>query len=299
MKFRTEYEAQTAKFTLSTDKPVVLVGSCFSQNIASRMNAHLWRAINPLGTLYNPFSIAMAIDTICDEKKGEERFEKSLFQYNGLWNSYRFDSSFSSSNKDDCVEEFRLRRKEFTDTLAEGGALILTFGTAIYYKLVKEDLPVSNCHKLPAENFITRRLTVAEVASYCDVVIEQLREMYPELKIILTVSPVRHLKNGFVGNSRSKAVLQLGVEDIICYNENCVYFPAFEILNDDLRDYRFYASDMLHPSEEGIQYIWEKFLDTFVDRDGRERLAEGLRKFKAGSHRPLTGALGKELRGKY
>ena len=295
MKFRTEYESIRSSLTLSPEKPVVMAGSCFTQNIAAKMKEHDWMAVNPFGTLYNPLSIAFAIDWFRDLEKGKDRFEKSLFEFNGIWNSKMFDSSFSSPRKDDCVEEFLLRQKEFHQAISHGKVLIVTFGTSICYHLKETGIAVGNCHKQPSELFYEKRMTISEISSSWEVVINKLKEVYPGVKIIFTVSPIRHLKNGFTGNSRSKAVLQLAIEDIRKYNEDTYYFPAYEIMNDDLRDYRFYASDLVHPSEEGIEYIWEKFIDTYLDSTGKGLLSEGIKKIKGASHRPKLGALGKPL----
>lgn len=295
MKFRTEYVAHKAPFTLNPQNPVVLAGSCFSQNIAAKMQSHLWQAENPLGTLYNPLSICQAIYMMLDEEKGPDNYEKSLFFYNGVWNSKKFDSSFSSATKQDCIQDFINRRDIFIDTLRRGKTLIVTFGTSIVYYDHEEQLPYGNCHKLPADRFFTSRLTSSEIMSFWSEVIEKLQEMFPDIRIIFTVSPVRHIKDGFVGNARSKAVLLLAIEEICRFNENCYYFPAYEILNDDLRDYRFYATDLVHPSEEGIQYIWEKFCETFLEEEGKRILNEGAKKIKAMAHRPKIGALSRPL----
>lgn len=287
MKFRTEYEAGKAPFSLDPRKPAVLVGSCFSQNIASRMQDHLWEGLNPTGTLYNPESIAIAIDLMLDHKRGTKRFEDSLFLYNGIWHSRFFDSSFSSSEKEECLRLFEERSDKFRVKLLEGKVLIVTFGTAICYKETDTGSTVGNCHKLPASIFFTRRATPEEIVTLWNTSIGKLRQFAEDINLIFTVSPVRHLKNGFVGNSRSKAVLQLAVEDICESNPNCFYFPAYEILNDDLRDYRFYASDLAHPSDAAVEYIWEKFLETFVAPEDRLVLKEGSKKMKSLRHRPI------------
>lgn len=295
MKFRTEFESGKSSIILHPSDPVVLAGSCFSQNIASKMNQSLWEAITPLGTLYNPHSIFLAIDMMMDDKAGIQRFEKSLFLDQNIWHSNDFDTSFSSRHRDDCLMEFQIRREKLINTLSRGKTLIVTFGTSIVYYYKSNGLPVGNCHKLPQEMFYTKRMTPSEILSYAEVVIEQLKERFPDIKIIFTVSPVRHLKNGFTGNSRSKAVLLLAVEDILKFNERTTYFPAYEIMNDDLRDYRFYAADMAHPSEEAISYIWEKFTSTYIDDEGMEVLKNGEKIYRKQQHRPMTGALGKPL----
>lgn len=295
MKFRTEYIPEKSNIRLNPALPVVLAGSCFSQNIAGKMHENSWEALNPCGTLYNPLSIKEAIDIMCDVTNGEARFEKSLFEEKGIWSSWWFDSSFSALLKEDAIEEFKTRQNVFLEKLKLGKVLIVTFGTSICYFLSETDTPVGNCHKQPSYFFYRSRLSIDKIVDCWNSLLEMLRQEFPDLKVILTVSPVRHLKDGFEGNSRSKAILQLALEKICECNEDCLYFPAYEILNDDLRDYRFYSSDLCHPSEEAIDYIWQKFIDTFVDADGLIYLTEGSRKYKAAHHRPKTGALGKPL----
>ena len=287
MKFRTEFEPTKASFALSPQKPVVLVGSCFSQNMARKMEEHLWRPILPTGTLYNPVSIVSALYMMRDKEKGKLNFEKSLFRFNDIWHSKKFDSSFSSADKNCCIEKFLKHQDEFLEAMAGGSPIIMTFGTAICYQSADTGATVGNCHKLPSQNFRRERLSVTDVWNYTNILIEELRKDYPEVKFIFTVSPVRHLKDGFVGNSRSKAILQLGVEEICQYNEGCVYFPAYEILNDDLRDYRFYAADLCHPSDQAIEYIWEIFCETFLTSSDLNLLKQNNKKYKSTLHRPL------------
>ena len=287
MRFRTEYKPSKADLILSPGKPVVLAGSCFSQNMASKMRDHLWTAVNPMGTLYNPYSICRAIKMMMSSDKGVSEFEGSLFLWNGVWNSHFFDSSFSFTSREDCISEFKLRQQEFLKSISEGNTLIVTFGTAICYCHVKEDILVGNCHKLPSQFFIRKRLSVEDISILWGDMIKALQEEYPDIKIIFTVSPVRHLKDGFSGNACSKAILMLAVEEICNGHKCCSYFPAYEILNDDLRDYRFYASDLVHPSEEGIEYIWEIFQSTYLNEEGEKLLKEGERKVKASRHRPI------------
>lgn len=296
MKFRTEYTAQKCReITLDPEMPVVLAGSCFSQNMAAKMQDHLWDAVNPTGTLYNPISIGRAISLMIDQNKGLQEFEKSLFYFNGLWSSHYFDSSFSSIHKEDCIEDFKIRCNLLKDKLETGKTLIVTLGTSICYYILEKEYVVGNCHKQPSNLFYTRRLSPEEIFSFWISVNELLHAHYPDVRTIFTVSPVRHLKDGFVKNAQSKAALILGVEEICSHLSGCYYFPAYEILNDDLRDYRFYASDLAHPSEEAIEYIWQKFKETYIDEKGLQTLEAGAKKVKAASHRPKKGALGKFL----
>lgn len=295
MKFRTEYIPSRSPLTLNPDQPAVLAGSCFTQNVAERMKACLWDAATPAGTLYNPASIFTALRMLADSEEGLTRFKDSLFNHNGIWNSHFFDSSFSGKVKDDCIKEFQSRQSLFQEKLREGRILILTFGTSICYFLEESGNLVANCHKQPAGLFFRKRLSIEEICRYWGNFHEFITKRYQGLKIILTVSPVRHLKDGFEGNMRSKAVLLLAAEEICKSFEDCFYFPAYEIVNDDLRDYRFYAADLVHPSDSAADYVWEKFKDTFLDSEGLKKLKEGERKYKASLHRPLTGALGKPL----
>ncbi|MCH5240642.1 MAG: GSCFA domain-containing protein [Muribaculaceae bacterium] len=294
MNFHTEYIPSSKLLTLSPEKPTLLIGSCFSQNMTAKMREHGWEASNIAGTLYNPLSIALVIDILLDLNNGIDRFIDSLSIYNGVWNSSLFDSSFSSLNCDDSIAHFRNSQILFNDFLSRGQQLILTFGTSICYFDIESKQAVGNCHKKPSNSFFKRRLTVEEIASIWEKSIKKLKDKFPYLKIIFTVSPVRHLKDGFVGNALSKSVLLLAVEEI-CNNNNTIYFPAFEILNDDLRDYRFYANDLVHPSDSAIQYIWEKFIESFLSPQGIKFIEEESKKIKARNHRPHPGALGNPL----
>lgn len=286
MKFRTEYQAKKSTLTLDPDIPVLMLGSCFADNMATRMRSCLWDASNPFGTLYNPASIAHAITAT------DREIEESVFETDGLVKSWLFDSRIMSETAKDTIQSFTTRREEFFEKLKTAQALFVTFGTSWVYELMsKPGYVVANCHKMPPSMFCRRRLSVGEIVCLWRETIEMLREVNPELELVFTVSPVRHLKDGFEGNTRSKAVLQLSVEEICGSVEKCSYFPAYEILNDDLRDYRYYNTDLVHPSAEGVEYIWEKFRETYIDASGEASLREGERLVKAAAHRPLPSAV--------
>lgn len=322
MKFRTEYKVAGRAFVLDTCRPVVLLGSCFADNISAKMKSCLWEAENPLGTLYNPLSIASALSVCLGfvgnestgdgsgsvEGFGEDRdrdmsaqlmsFEESLFKAGGMWRSWLFDSKMSAESREDVVYAFEERCRHLDALLSRAEVLFVTFGTAWCYYIGRK--LVANCHKQPAAMFERRRLSVREIVDTWRDLRDRLRERYPRLQVVFTVSPVRHLKDGFEGNARSKAILQLAVEEL-CGGvssggrggevsqgvEGCYYFPAYEIVNDDLRDYRFYASDLVHPSEEAVEYIWEKFKEMYMDEKGVQRLKEGESISRGLGHRPL------------
>lgn len=320
MKFRTEYVAQKAPFCIDPSLPVVLLGSCFADNITKRMCSCLWEAENPLGTLYNPLSIAAAMTVALDMAdrwtggdqagiNGDSTFEESLFESNGLWRSWLFDSKLAAETSDDVRVAFIDRSVRLHSLLCKAQTVFITFGTSWCYYLSPSgkrlsrsesevlqaaeaggEYLVANCHKQPASLFVRRRLDIDEVVECWKRMLSRLRECYPQLKVVFTVSPVRHLKDGFVGNVRSKSVLLLAIEKLCDSQENCYYFPAYEVVNDDLRDYRFYASDLVHPSEEAVEYIWEIFKETFINDKGLQWLKEGEAIRKGLEHRPLPNA---------
>jgi hypothetical protein len=289
MQFRSEYKAERSEFLLDPERPVVMLGSCFSENIAGRMRACLWQAENPLGTLYNPLSIARTLAvTLGIDCDSVAEFSDTLFVSNGVNHSWLFDSKLSSTNSQECMARFEEKRVALDSLLKLAEVMFVTLGTAYcYYLAEKQDYPVANCHKMPADIFTRRRLSIDEIVDCWIDIIGKLKVRYPQLRIVFTVSPVRHLKDGFHGNQLSKATLQLAVDRICAATECCSYFPAYEILQDDLRDYRFYASDLVHPSEQGVEYIWEKFRETYIDAAGEAKLKAGEKECKRRAHRPI------------
>lgn len=304
MKFRTELDIVKFRpsFSLDPNKPVIAVGSCFAANIAEKMRESLWEVSTPFGTLYNPFSISTAIRSALSQDK--ETYEKSIFCHNGIYHSILGDSSFSSRSAEDVVTRLVAGANAFNQFLnlsrndeserfkgkscQPSITLIVTFGTAWCYFLREDPRKVvANCHKLPTECFTRRRITVEEIINDWDKLLRLLNNRFPALQIILTVSPVRHLKDGFHENTLSKATLQMAAEEICSRHHYCHYFPAYEIIIDDLRDYRFYAEDMTHPSDKAINYIWQKFQECYLTPDGMKILKEGENLFKGLGHRSI------------
>lgn len=289
MRFRTEYISRPSAVPLRLDSPSLLLGSCFSDNIGARMRQCRWDArVNPCGVLYNPLSIARVLSLALGSVDMDAEIEASLTGDNGIWNSWLRDSGAASDTPDETTSKVVAGIRSLASSLVEAGVLIVTFGTSWIYEL--SDNPgyvVANCHKRPASTFTRRRLSVDEIVAEWRVMLEELSGRYPHLKVIFTVSPVRHLKDGFEGNARSKAILLLACERLCSGFPFAEYFPAYEIVTDDLRDYRFYADDLVHPSAEAVEYVWEKFLDRFVSPGSRRVLEEGESITKALGHRPL------------
>lgn len=286
MEFRTILKPQKTTFCLGYDTPIVAIGSCFAENIGEKLNIlRLPILVNPTGIVFNPVSLAESIEMLL----GKYSFsENDIFQNDFLWHSFRLHGRFSSAEKEQLLRGGTNAILEGHEFLKTSKYLILTLGTAWVFEEKISKKIVANCHKVAAINFERRRLTVEECVKP---LLEALKKAFifnPDLKIILSVSPVRHLKDGFVENQRSKATLILAAETICQYfEEQIFYFPAYELLLDDLRDYRFFANDMTHPSEQAILYIFDFFKQTFFDEKTNNLVREVEKINQALSHRPL------------
>ncbi len=239
MRFKTEYMPRLSERPLDPGKPILLLGSCFTDSIGGRMRRCRWRAYpNPCGVLYNPMSIANTLEIAVN---GDDDSLSGSITCNGeLWASWLSDSGCTSFSRPETENRLRKRFERLHDILESTRAIIVTFGTAWVYELL--DRPgyiVANCHKYPAAKFRRRRLSIEEITKRWMEIARLVSGKYPEIRFIFTVSPIRHLKDGFEGNSRSKAILQLVCERLCEEIPGAEYFPSFEVLNDDLRDYRF------------------------------------------------------------
>ncbi|MFI3330920.1 MAG: GSCFA domain-containing protein [Rikenellaceae bacterium] len=255
MKLRTEIEKIELNFKLDHSQKGLSLGSCFAENIASRLKRLRFDVCsNPFGILYNPASICSVL-----ERVGQNRdfTENELFEHNNLWHSELHHGDFSSENPQDTLQIINSRYKEGVNALKNSSYVIITLGTAWVYKNAITGQVVGNCHKRAASDFTRHRLSVEEIISMLK---KQIEGSLSGKKIIITVSPIRHIKDTLEGNSLSKATLILAAQTLKeLYPERVNYFPSFEILNDDLRDYRFYKSDMIHPSDQAVDYVWSLF----------------------------------------
>ena len=286
MQFKTTIDVPHSAFEISHAQKGMSVGSCFSTNIGSRLhNAKFPILVNPLGTIYNPVSIANTIDLLLGTKAFDEQ---QVFFANGVWQSYYLHTSFSSVTKDEVLRKFHAVKEDFQQNFKSLDYVILTLGTAWVYELKSSKQIVNNCHKTPASQFNRRRLSVAECVSVLKHAIEQLRNENPNLHIIFTVSPIRHWKDGAHENQVSKSTLFLAIEELQNSLRNVFYFPAYELLMDDLRDYRFYADDMLHPSDFAVEYIWEKFSETYFSKETKDVIKQIDSIQKALEHKPFN-----------
>jgi hypothetical protein len=286
MELRTTFSIEPSREKITYNDPVMFIGSCFASSIGSQMeNGHMPVMINPAGAVFNPVSVINTLETFTT---GKEFVLEDLHFYDGTWLSFYHYTDFSSCDPAKVLNKINQRTKEALCFLKDARFLFITLGTARVYKLKKSGLVVSNCHKIPAAQFESCLLTVDEIVAPWNEQLNKLHSLFPQLKIIFTISPVRHWKDGAHGNQVSKSVLFVAVEELLKHSTKPGYFPAYELLMDDLRDYRFYAEDMLHPSSTAVNYIWESFTGCFFDSQTSNLWKEISRITKALNHRLNT-----------
>jgi hypothetical protein len=286
MNFRTEIQLKKSTTGISYNDSLVLVGSCFTENIGKKFSINKFRTdVNPFGILYNPLSIQSSIQQLIDKKTVTE---KDLFFHNGVWQSFAHHGSFSDTSKDACLGKINKRIIESSTNLKQANFFIITFGTAWVYELASTKEIVANCHKLPEKTFNRRCLTIKEIVENYTVLLRKLQAFNPSLQIIFTVSPIRHWKDGAHENQMSKSILLLAIDELQQLFPNTSYFPAYEIVMDELRDYRFYDEDMIHPNNIAINYIWEKFSDIYFSVETEKIRLKIEQIIKAESHRPFN-----------
>ncbi len=250
------------------DSKVVFTGSCFSENIGQKLETvKIPVIINPFGILYNPESVRQSLQYIIDNKMFKS---DNLFFHNEKWISFSHHGKYSGQNKNEVLDKINTSIKNAHLFLKKTDILYITFGTFRAYKLLNTNNVVANCHKLPAKNFSNELLDFEQTYNaYCNL-LEQLHVFNPELDIVFTVSPVRHWKDGAVNNQLSKSYLSVLTHKLVDKYDFAHYFPSYEIMMDDLRDYRFYADDLFHPSKLAVDYIWSKFEETFLGQKAIE-----------------------------
>jgi hypothetical protein len=285
MDFRTTVPVQIAYSPLSHADRVMVLGSCFAENIGIRLQESGFRvSINPFGVLYNPASVGMALRRLLENHPfGTEE----LVEYDGYFHSFSHHGSFSGVNRQATLDGINEAFSKAVDDLKNLTCLIITFGTSWVYTLPSTDQIVANCHKLPEDRFLRRRLSAAEIEYFYIELLEALFEVNPDLKVIFTVSPIRHWKDGVHENTVSKSVLHLAIEELRESFDQISYYPAYELMMDDLRDYRYYADDMLHPSALAQRYIWDHFSETYFSKSTREVIRQVQQIRKAMNHKPF------------
>ena len=285
MEFRTKVELPVGQGEIRHSDSISLWGSCFAENIGKLLSDNKFDCdVNPFGVLYNPLSIAKSMSILLD---GKPYHEKDLRFDKGIWYSLMHHSSFSSTNQSECLEKINLRIVKGREMLGKARWIIFTWGTARVYEWKETGEIVGNCHKLPDRLFTRRLLGVEEVVSVFGSLLKKIHLIYPDAQFLYSVSPIRHAKDGMHGNQLNKAVLLLAIEKLCREIPSCHYFPSYEIMLDELRDYRFYADDMLHPTPLAVNYIWECFCSSFFTADTLRIMKDWQEIRKALEHRPF------------
>ena len=277
--FKLDFEIPESVEKIDLSDKIVLIGSCFSDEMGMHLNENKFRYLsNPFGTIYNPLSI---FKLLSDKANKEDLIESQGVFYQ--WDSH---GSISGLSEKETKDLFAQKNDETQEFLLSSKWLVITLGTSIVYEHEGVGI-VGNCHKVPASRFRKRFLNQQEILSQFQELDAYLSGKNPDLNIILTVSPVRHIRDGLVENNRSKSILIDAVHTIVDRYENVNYFPSYEILIDELRDYRFYGQDMIHPSTQAVKYVWEKFAATFFSTETNKVLYEWTKIRAAINHRPF------------
>lgn len=277
--FQLSFPITESPNKISLADSLILMGSCFADNVGDKLKAFKFNiSSNPFGTIYNPLSLSQLLMDQVDPAAVVE--QKGIYYH---WQAHGEVSSLSQLGLDKLVDE---RRSLFQSKLKNADWLIVTLGSAFAYRLNVSGQIVANCHKVPQTNFSKELLSVVEMTDHLELAFNRLQNVNPKLKIILTVSPVRHVRDGLIENNLSKARL-IEVAHSLSKRDDISYFPAYEILIDELRDYRFYAKDRLHPSEEAVDYIWTRFSETYFDEDTKSFIKHWQSLQSALNHRPF------------
>lgn len=283
---RTVIDIPRFPFQVDYTTPTLLIGSCFSDNVGAKLSEYKFPVIiNPFGVLYNPLSIKNALKYLLTK---EQFTEDELDFYNDLWFSFSHHSSFSSPDKEKCLHQINQKLQEAKKFLIKTKCLMITFGTSWLYIHKERKSVVANCHKIPQKQFIREFVSADKIVHEYIPFLHDIVEKLPEIKIIFTVSPIRHWKDGAVQNQQSKANLIVAIRQILAEVPGSFYFPSYEIMMDDLRDYRFYEDNMLHPNSLAIKYIWEKFTQSLIDPEYAGVMKEVEKINNAANHRPFN-----------
>jgi hypothetical protein len=284
MQFRTEITLPVSSLQITYLDGILTTGSCFAEHISSYFKKFRFTSNgNPFGVLYNPASINQLFQSL---KQKSKLSRNDLVFHNGEWHSFLFDSYFSDVEASNCLCKMNNAVKETQLFLEKARVVIITYGTSFIYTYKHTGQIVSNCHKLPASEFDYSRLSVHEAKQQIESTLDLIHTVNPDIQVIFTVSPVRHWKNGAIDNQLSKATLLLAIADVLTSAKKHFYFPSYELLMDDLRDYRFYEGDLLHPNQQAVHYILEKFNKTFIADSARKTMNEIKKIVLARQHRP-------------
>ena len=252
---------------------LIFIGSCFSKEIGGWLQTNkLPVTVNPLGIVYNSYTISQQF-FVDHDKDNHDKDKEAIFQNGDIWLSWDFHSSIWAETKESLFDQIKDKKTSLQEDVLKCHWVFITLGTAWFYRHITLGRIVANCHKIPQKEFVKNKFSVQEVVDHLHPVIQQIFSLNPNLKVVFTVSPVRHIKDGLIENQRSKATLLLAVEQLIELDQRVSYFPAYEMMMDDLRDYRYYQTDLIHPSVSAIDYIREVFRKTYLSEEVSKQIS--------------------------
>ena len=265
MRWQTETQIPAFPFTINHNSQLLMLGSCFAENIGERLRYFKFNTVlNPFGIVYNPLSLLHTVQVLCGNKTYDEA---DLQTANGRFFSYDHHSRFSAASAEETLENINTKMVEARIALPKTDVVFISLGTSFYWQLVAQNRVVNNCHKQPGKLFEQKRASVEEVRSALTETVVYLKKVAPQIQVVFTISPIRHLKHGSAGNQLSKAALMVAAQELAEGMDNVYYFPSYELLLDDLRDYRWYEEDLIHPNKTAIDYIWERFSEVFFTKE--------------------------------
>ncbi len=286
MNFRTEIEQITTSVKIDYASNLFLIGSCFTDNIGDFLKSYKFNALtNPFGVLYNPVSVSKSLKNIINNKK---YIEQDLILNNDTWVSLDHHGSFSNSDKNTCLNNINSAVAKSNEFLKKADTIFITLGTAWVFEHIELKKTVANCHKISAKKFKRRLLSIEEIETELENLFQEINNFNNKVNIVITISPIRHIKDGLHQNQISKSTLLLATNILVDKFNNVSYFPSYEIVLDDLRDYRFFTDDLVHLSEMAKQYVWNKFAETYVDKANLDLMHKIYKIRKASLHRPFN-----------
>lgn len=292
MKFHYEFDIKSLAEPINHVHNILLVGSCFTENIGDKLKKHKFKVLeNPNGIVFNPVSVAETIINIVENKQYDAT---DLFQHNEAWHSWQHHSRFSGLTIEDALQKINTSTKEAHEYIKNADYLMVTLGSAWIYTLTENAINArvgtvaANNHKAPADWFNRRLMEFGQVITVLGTMLDRLGALNPNIKVIFTISPVRHLREGVIDNNRSKAVLISAVHHLIEQLPKLYYFPAYELVIDDLRDYRFFAEDLAHPNYAATNYVWDKFCTTYFTKETQDILPQFREIYLAINHKAFN-----------
>ncbi len=286
MQFRTQIPILKSDHPIDYNAKVVSLGSCFAVNMAEKLDYFQFQnTVNPFGILFHPLALEKCIDFALNQKKFTEN---DIFFHNERWHSFDVHSALSHSDRDIFLKNLNEITQKSKHQLEEATHLIITLGTAWVYRNNASNSIVANCHKVTSNQFSKELLSVVEIKRSLQTILKLIQSANTKARIIFTISPVRHIKDGFVENQWSKSNLVVALHETIVGQTAVDYFPSYEIMMDELRDYRFYESDMIHPNQVAIDFIWERFSGAYVSAASKNVMDEIETIRKALSHKPFN-----------